>query len=421
MLICCKSSITRVFLMVILVLLTISPRTVDAATASDTDQAWVKARAFCSGHPESINSFYSPWMCAVALGSQADPLAGSVNLTEPDTAQPASIANSMIGLMAKGENPTQVQINGSDTNLVALLVSKQDVNSGCFTTSADSLNNTIWSVIALDMYNCNYAAAPANYNVTAAIEYIKAKQRASGAYCEWVNDPNSPGAADDIDSTAHALLALAGHTPIESDVVQRALAFLKKDDLQSATGALLSWGSDSPDSTAAVIEALTAWGISPQSADWTKAGKSLVDGLLSHQQSDGSFIEQGLNSTGSALCALADLTAGYSKYRSKLPQAWIRINAPMVLSSGQDCDLTITICNPTAAAQDNLVIAALYDPQGKMLTYSYSQYNLAAGEDHNVGLGFGVNAAAGSLVKVMVWDNWQQRTPLCAPAVIPVH
>lgn len=414
-------------LMVITMLVFISllpARKASAATTATINQAWSQAIAYYELHPDKLNSFLSPWLSAVALGSKASPLVSSVSISLPDIstadkeaqAKPVTIAGTIIGLVAQGQNPTQVQINGQTKDLVNLLAKKQ-LGDGCFGAVTDTLNNTIWAVIAMDMYNCNYAANQVYYDGNAAVNYIKGKQKASGGFDEG-------GWGEDADSTSHALIALAGHLPASDQVIQKAFAYLKNDELQSSTGAIMSWGADSTDSTAAVIEALVAWGISPQEADWVKDGKSLIDGLLVHQI-NGGFVETAswgeLNSSGSGLCALADLSNGYSKYRTHMPLTWIKAEGPTSLSSNHDCDLTIRVTNPGNIARDQLIIAALYNPQGKMVTYSYGLYRLAPGEERTAGLGFGINAAAGSLVKVMVWDNWNDRNPLTTPITYSVQ
>jgi hypothetical protein len=206
---------------------------------------------------------------------------------------------------------------------------------------------------------------------------------------------------------------------------------------------MTSWGTDDPDTTAEVVEALIALGIDPQGPEWTKNGHSLVDALLTYQQPDGSFTHQGswtddegthaytANDTAYILDALADVISSqdgeeflaFSKYQHSFPlRIMAALQAPDSLAAGQDCDLSIRIVNPQESEQSFLVIAALYEPgePDKMVTYAYGQYDLDAGEEQIVGLGFKIYSDADSRVQIMVWDNWSDQTPLCSEIVIPV-
>jgi len=425
-----RVSIMKRFLCIFLMLalLIAAPGRVQAATSSaEIDTAWDRVVSYSYNHPAMMNTFLSPWMYALALGSQGEELANSVAI-DSSVVSPLELAGSIIGLLGQREDPTRVTDRSQEVNLVTRLKNTQDTVSGRFGNAGATLNNTLWAVIALDMYNRHYPAATVSYDVSKAVTYIQSQQSLIA------NDPLHPygsfdesGWGADADSTAHALIALSNHVAADAEVVQNALTYLASKQL--AGGGIDNWGDNSA-STAAVIEALIALGIDPQSATWTKNGHTLVDSLLTHQQLDGSFNEDmgtySLDNTAFALGALADLQAGSSKYRGvfTLPASSnrvISVTTPLPLLSGQDCDLTVKISNNGVTTQDTLVIAALYDSTGKMVTYSYGQYQLAAGAKQTVGLGFSVTTAAGFSVQVMAWDNWQQPNPLRSPVIMKIQ
>lgn len=433
-----RGSLKKWFLSILLVLavLVAAPSSVQASTSSaDIDTAWDSAVSYSYEHPAELNTFW-PWVYALALGSQGEELVSSV-VINPSVASPTALANSIIGVLGQREDPTRVMVGDQEVNLVTQLKDTQDVASGRFGSADATLNNTLWAVIALDMYNRHYPTNPVSYEVNQAISYIKSKQSLAA------DDPLNPygsfnesGSNGDADSTAHALVALANHVAADDAVVQNALAFLQT--VQNDQGRIdyisyyegTCYQSDSSASTATVIEALLALGLNPQSEAWTKNGNTLIDGMLAHQQPDGRIIDDAggysVDNTVFALGALGDLHAGSSKYRGIFPlpstsNRIISVTPAFSLSAGQDCDLTVKVRNGQATTQDTLVIAALYNPVGQMVTYSYGQYNLGANTTQTVGLGFAVTTAAGSQVKVMAWDNWQNKTPLCSPITIPVQ
>jgi prenyltransferase beta subunit len=114
----------------------------------------------------------------------------------------------MLCNMSAGGDPTETEVAGEETNLVSELTGLQDA-SGCFGSPSDMLNNTIWAVIALDMYRQNYPDSPDGaYDEGAAAAYIESKQKPNGGFDEW----NS--GSEDAASTADALIAIASNVDL---------------------------------------------------------------------------------------------------------------------------------------------------------------------------------------------------------------
>lgn len=111
------------------------------------------------------------------------------------------------------------------------------------------------------------------------VQTILACQQSDGGWSYCSEDLYGYGIFSDPDSTAMALQALAPYKDNEtvSATAERAFAYLKTQ--QGNTGAILSFGAPSGESTAQVILALCAWGENPETARFTTEGKTLVDGL----------------------------------------------------------------------------------------------------------------------------------------------
>lgn len=291
------------------------PLPLQGAETKTIKEALDRTVAFCRNNEATMNQFFSPWLYALGLRSagQAVPETLDVKLNSTDLEKPTALGAAIIGLTAQGKDPRQAQINGATVDLVTTLVYLQKDDGSFVTGDYITLNHTLWSVIALDFYQRNLDQGSELYDGQKAVEYIKSQQKDNGSFDE-------SGWGADADSTAHALIALSNHVSTDDQVVVKALDYLKSK--QNDTGFIDCYG-DNPSSTAAVIEALWALGLDPQSEDWTKNGKSLVDALLASQKENGSFIEESswgpIDHTPYALLALADLVNGFSKYRAPLP------------------------------------------------------------------------------------------------------
>lgn len=200
-------------------------------------------------------------------------------------------AGTIIGMLAAGQEPTDV----GGRNLVQELVDRQR-SDGSF---GDWLNETIWSMIALD-------TAKAEYDVSAAVKYLCDQQLADGGFTLY-------GTESDPDMTGMVLIALAPHQDIQgvSAVIAYAVECLKR--LQGESGGFASWGEESAESAAAVIRGLVAVGIDPETM--AKNGNTVLAALMSYQLADKSFshIKGGGSdpmATCQALTAIGDIVYG---------------------------------------------------------------------------------------------------------------
>jgi hypothetical protein len=96
----------------------------------------------------------------------------------------------------------------------------------------------------------------------------------------------------------------------DSPAVRKAAAYLKS--VQENNGGFASWGAANPESCRFVIEGLTAVGIDPAGADWTKNGGNPVSALLSYQLPDGSF--EHVKGTGGNAMSTEQALLGLSDY-----------------------------------------------------------------------------------------------------------
>lgn len=120
------------------------------------------------------------------------------------------------------------------------------------------------------------------------VNTILAAQQPDGGWSYCSQDLYGYGIYTDPDDTAMAIQALAPYYETNDEVkaaVDSALAYLKASI--GGTGAVLSYGSPSGESTAQVVLALCALGMDPLSAEYTVEGKTLLDGLLSFVTENG--------------------------------------------------------------------------------------------------------------------------------------
>ncbi len=204
-----------------------------------------------------------------------------------------SYAGKILGIMASGGNPENI----NDRNLVEELASKQ-TKDGDF---GGALNNTVWSIIALD-------TAQASYDTSGAVEYLMNQQKNDGGFALF-------GETGDPDMTGLSLVALSQHTDKEgvSQAINMARQYIK--DVQLDSSGFESWGQENAESIASVIRGLVACGEDITSDEWKKNGNTMIDALFAFQLEDNSFSHTlGGNSneiaTRQALIALADLVNG---------------------------------------------------------------------------------------------------------------
>lgn len=269
------------------------------------------------GYYNSINSS-EHW--EVAVGLRWAGVECSDKYTPQDAFSASDYAGNILGSIAGRQDKEKVN------DYVYSLIEIQNADGSFVNGSNTSLNQSIWAVIALDFAEQN--GFTADYPRDAAVKFICDHQDISGGFDE-------SGWGVDVDSTAHALIALApdyqqvGKEDITA-VIHRALNYLHGQQLES--GGFGSWGTENPDSIAAVVEALMALKINPGSEEWNLNGNNMVDALLSYQSSAGWFVyswepsswndptRPNQMSTYHALLALGDLARGQSKYSTLLPE-----------------------------------------------------------------------------------------------------
>ena len=200
----------------------------------------------------------------------------------------------ILGLTAAGFDPQNV----GGYNLVEKLGDFDKVK-------AQGINGPIWALIALDSGNYKL---PADATTTRdrLVDEILSAQVAGGGFA-------FSGDKADSDMTAMAVQALAPYYNTNEAVkaaVDSALDVLS--EMQTLTGAFVAnGGSETAESTAQVIVALTALGINPETdARFIKNGKTVMDGLMGFYAGDGQFkhVKSGDNNamaTEQSLYALA--------------------------------------------------------------------------------------------------------------------
>jgi len=241
------------------------------------------------------------WWNLIALRSAGENL-HSENWKHPkwdssklDKEAPATdYAGFILGMLAKNESPEKAW---EDRNLTRELKQLQQPD-GSF---GDTINNTIWAMIALD-------AASGNYNESKALEYLLGLQRNDGGF-------SLEGQTGDPDVTGMALVALSQHQdkPQVEEAIEHAVKYL--DDAQLDTAGFSSMETDNLNSLSTVISGLIAVGEDPLSEDWRKNNTTVLDALLRFQLDNNSFsftLEGSSNSmaTHQALIALGDLETG---------------------------------------------------------------------------------------------------------------
>lgn len=213
--------------------------------------------------------------------------AGSAKFSATD------FARTVLAVKAAGQDPTGF----AGINLVEKVYGSTGLNG--------MLNGYVFSLIALGSGDYSIPAGAA-WSKDKLVQQILKSQNSDGGFALVA------GSASDPDMTAMALTALSPYKG-QANVAaagQKAVAWLSKQQ-SAATG---GYGTSS-ESTAQAIIALSAYGVDPAGADFTKNGATLVSRLLSFRLADGSFshtLNGGSNvlATEQALEALA----AYSLY-----------------------------------------------------------------------------------------------------------
>lgn len=283
--------------------------------AEVTDNSLQSALSGIVGYYEENKTTLDSWREVVALKDAGQDLS---KWELPDwkidqlnkNSQPTDYAGTILGMLAAGQDPRNVSVDGQvyQRDLVAELASLQN-EDGSF---GAWFNQTVWAVIALDK-------AGGEYNAAKAIEFILSQQKGNGGFALF-------GDAADPDVTGDVLVALAPHKsdPGVSEAINKAIDCLK--GMQLSDGGFASWGSENPESIAAVIRGLLACGENILSEDWIKEKGTMIDALFSFQLADGSFVHtlsetQGnATATAQALQAVAEMVKAGIDYTVKTGQ-----------------------------------------------------------------------------------------------------
>lgn len=270
---------------------------------------------------------------------------GDWDSDELSEASPATAyAARILGLLALEQDPA----NYKGKNLIAELKSKQQAN-GSF---GGSINNTIWSIIALEKFGSS------GYNREAALQYLISQQKPNGGFVLFGSHP-------DPDTTGEALLALSlvSGTPEINTAINKAKQHLQ--DIQLATGgfeSVFEWDSyvyktPNSQSTARAITGLLAVNEDLLQPQWTKNNKTMIDALLDYKLPGISFAysQGGISNemaTRQVLWALADLKgSSYGGYKQR-PTVKVRVE-------GHIESLTDKIVTTIAASVPEAVYEAL--------------------------------------------------------------
>ncbi len=348
----------------------------------------------------------------------------------PENAVAASdYARNILGTIAARQN--EADINADINTLIGMQHSAGDTQGSFINGDNTSLNQTIWAVIALDFARTN--GFTVNYQRNDAVNYICSQQDESGGFDE-------SGWGVDVDSTAHALIVLAiDYNQVGKEdstaVINQALGYLRQQQMD--TGGFGGWGSESPDSIAAVIEALLALGLDPLADDWIKNNHTMVDALLTYQSGQGWFVYSWEPSTWNdptvpnrmstyhCLLALSDLVQKKSKYHNLLPNTnglCFTLQSTDSFNLDNDARMRFLLGNTGNNPIAVLIAAGLFDTSNEhQLIMTSLNKTLQVGESVDFGSAFSVPASGSYEVRVFIWDNWNDMNSLAVPSFIPVQ
>lgn len=297
-----KTYLILIFCLLLGTLFGFSAAAADAATLEDALDSVVE---YCYQNKPGLDN----WEEVVGLSEAGEldrfDLSGwSIELDE--SSRPVDYASAILGLLAAGKDPgNYIDQDNTPRDLVRELSEMQQPGEGF----SGSVNNTIFSILALDKAN-------ASYNVADAVNYLIIQQKSDGGF-----SLDNSGDSGDPDVTGVALMALAKHTDLGgvNESIDRALDYLR--DVQLTSGGFASYGNENAESIAKVIQGLVACG--EDVTKWNNGDNNVINALFSFWLSDGSFCHL-IGKAGSematrqALLAIADLmncpTIDYSNF-----------------------------------------------------------------------------------------------------------
>jgi hypothetical protein len=351
----------------------------------------------------------------------------------------AKIAYNIIGLLSAGKDPRNC--NGKD--YVKMLKDSQVLtgeNAGKFIKKSGDeayVSFQAFAVLALDL-------AQEEYDVNSAMHALKTYQNTD------INDVDNygkfGGQYDGVDSAAMALFALANHRNTEGveESIQAGLDYIKKEQLP--TGGFPGYDGESSESIAMVIKALIALDINPLSEEWTK-NENMLDALLKFKEGNKfkSTIDSAYNdySTKQAFSALADLYNGESMYKNLTHHVHedyeintgsdveepkydfeLKRNGYSDFKRGSEAQLNVDLTNNTNDDKKVTYIVALYKLNGnnkELYTYTFMTKTINAGATEEFAGGFLIPTSGEFEVKGMLWDNFDNKTPLAKEIKVDVE
>jgi prenyltransferase beta subunit len=193
-----------------------------------------------------------------------------------DLTETIDLARVLLAMSAAGREPVV-----GNTDLAAELRSRQDAQ-GRFGTAGERgmINTHAWTVLALK----SVGEVPGGER---ARQWLLGQQRADGGF-SW-----AAGVESDPDDTAAAIQALrALGEPQNSSAIKNALAYLALCQQPDGGFSWLEPATSNAATNGWVLQGLVAAGVNPLDGAWTKDGKTVVDHLLSLQDSSGKFFWQ---------------------------------------------------------------------------------------------------------------------------------
>lgn len=204
---------------------------------------------------------------AEKLDSQGSPILSGNENTLTDNSK-AVLALTSLGVNCRN-------INGYD--IVEPLSNMEGIK-------AQGVNSAVYALIALDSAGYTTSDPKTRTNL---LDYILSQQMENGAWAysqQW--SPNG-----DVDLTAMAVQALAPYVSSSQqakEAVELAVTYMSQE--QQENGGYMAYGSESCESTAQVIIALTSLGINPCfDQRFIKAKGNTLDNLLSFAKEEGGF------------------------------------------------------------------------------------------------------------------------------------
>jgi len=182
----------------------------------------------------------------------------------------------IVALSAIGKDATSV----GDWNLVEAYSS-----NGFDWIKKQGINGAIWALIALD--SNNYATTDITIRQQ-CVDYILSLQKDDGGW-------TLAGTAADPDITGMTLQALYNYKDQEAVATACAEALTCLSNMQQESGGFLYGTSETSESAAQVIVALTTWGINPDTdSRFIKDGNSVIDAILAYYVENEAMFEHQL-------------------------------------------------------------------------------------------------------------------------------